>query len=194
MRKLEKRDWDGWQDNEEKDRRRCSNKNLEFSEQQRGRQKLRCYVWLWRRKEYRERKTWRMHGNLMCRPLNREKAEEDGTTGNSYPENLHTQAQRMWYEWRNVCTNKCEKKIVLPSNLFVWHYHHRRTGQHPFGGSNPVLPEWSRTNVLSFARINVISARIGGSTDPPSRTPVIITKSIATLFKDEVYNWFWEMH
>ena len=35
---------------------------------------------------------------------------------------------------------------------------HRRTGQHPFGGSNPVLPEWSRTNVLSFARINVISA------------------------------------
>ena len=53
---------------------------------------------------------------------------------------------------------------------------HRRTGQHPFGGSNPVLPEWSRTNVLSFARINVISARIGGSTDPPyppSRTPML---------------------
>ena len=53
---------------------------------------------------------------------------------------------------------------------------HRRTGQHPFGGSNPVFPEWSRTNVLSFARINVISPRIGGSTalltPPPSRTPM----------------------
>ena len=54
---------------------------------------------------------------------------------------------------------------------------HRRTGQHPFGGSNPVLPEWSRTNILSFARINVIPARIGGVNcppppDPPSRTPM----------------------
>ena len=114
---------------------------------------------------------------------------------------------------------------------------HRRTGEHPFGGSNRVLPEWQkqlvchagppgRKNnnellqclfltvvdytrwtspllthpkcisgrwilvpfgvtqlvkqmccllpeyVLSFARINVISARIGGSTDPPSRTPM----------------------
>ena len=44
---------------------------------------------------------------------------------------------------------------------------HRRTDQHPFGGSNPVLPEWSRANILSFARINVIFARIGGSTAPP---------------------------
>ena len=44
------------------------------------------------------------------------------------------------------------------------------------GGSNPVLPEWSQTNVLSFARINVISARIEGvncpSPDPPSRMPM----------------------
>ena len=27
-------------------------------------------------------------------------------------------------------------------------------------GSNPVLPEWSRTNVLSFARINVIPVNL----------------------------------
>ena len=50
--------------------------------------------------------------------------------------------------------------------------YHRRTGQHPFGGSKPVLPEWSRTYVLSFARINVISARIWGSTAPPDPRPV----------------------
>ena len=89
---------------------------------------------------------------------------------------------------------------------------HRRTGQHPFGGSNRVLPDWrtqivchaappgrknkellqwvffdgrkvvpderllcyptrndtvSQTNVLSFARINVISARMLGDQLPP---------------------------
>ena len=38
------------------------------------------------------------------------------------------------------------------------------------GGSNTVSPEWSRTNVLSFARINVISARIGPR--PVGSTPM----------------------
>ena len=65
---------------------------------------------------------------------------------------------------------------------------HRRTGQHQIGGSNPVLPEWSRTNVLSFARINVISARIGGSTTPLIPVPYAYGGTISRVFLP-VYSW-----
>ena len=92
-----------------------------------------------------------------------------------------------WNDWHiGTCLWKyilnaplqCEQRPLLHLTFFS-HYvrrlSHLRTCQHPFWGSNAVLPEWSRTNVLSFARINVISARIGGQLpppDPPSRTTI----------------------
>ena len=63
-------------------------------------------------------------------------------------------------------------------------------GQHPFGGSNPVLPEWSLTNVLSFARMNVISARIGGSTDPLTPRPVRLGLLVGPTYQALLLLWF----
>ena len=46
----------------------------------------------------------------------------------------------------------CGGSVVISrdSQSYVCMYVHRRTGQHPFGGSNRVLPEW-RTQLVCHA-------------------------------------------
>ena len=51
----------------------------------------------------------------------------------------------------NYTSVKLPHRVATCYCMYVWSEPHRRTGEHPFGGSNRVLPEWQKQLVCHAA-------------------------------------------
>ena len=97
--------------------------------------------------------------------------------------NIHLGGQTSFARTQIVChAAPSWRKQKLTVAVPIFYGHRVRWILVPFGHTV------SQTNVLSFARINFVSARIGGSTDPPSRTPMVLAPGVLGL-SGSLHHW-----